>query len=145
MNARMTQARMIQARSALLKEAERPIIARAGGASTTQMVTPSCGAQAFLNGFSNIPPGGGIPLHFHNCEESVLIIAGAARVEVDGDVFAAQAGDVTWLPAGVPHRFVNASDTDGLRIFWTYASIGATRTLVDTGETGRILAEPMAG
>ena len=132
---------MGQAKSALLKEAERPKISRVGGASTTQMVTPQCGASAFLNGFTEIPPKAAIPLHFHDCEESVLVVSGAAVVEVDGELFDAVAGDVTWLPAQVPHRFINPSETETLRIFWTYASVEATRTLVETGETGPILAE----
>ena len=126
---------------AILREAERPVIARGGGASTVQMTTPECGAGAMLNGFTDIPPGGAIPLHFHDCEESVLVVSGRAEVEIDGTRAAAAAGDVTWLAAGVPHRFVNPSVTEPLRIFWTYASASATRTIVATGETGPVLAE----
>lgn len=125
----------------ILHEIDRPKIARPGGAATVQMVTPDCGAGAFLNGFTDIPPGGAIPLHFHDCEESVLVVSGAARVEIDGTFHEAKAGDVTWLAAGVPHRFLNPSSTEPLRIFWTYASVTATRTLVETGETGPILSE----
>ena len=132
---------MLEQKSAILRERERPTISRVGGASTTQMVTPGCGAGAFLNGFTDIPPKAAIPLHFHNCEESVLIVSGRATVEVDGEMFNASSGDVTWLPPDVPHRFINPSETETLRIFWTYASVSATRTLVETGETGPILAE----
>lgn len=128
-------------KSAILSRKDRPAISRVGGASTTQMVTPDCGAAAFLNGFTDIPPKAAIPLHFHDCEESVLVVSGQATVEVDGEMFSASAGDVTWLPSGVPHRFINPSETETLRIFWTYASVAATRTLVETGETGPILAE----
>lgn len=128
-------------KSAILREQERPKIRRIGGSSTTQMVTPQCGAEAFLNGFTDIPPTAAIPLHFRNCEESVLIVRGRATVEVDGETFGASVGDVTWLPRDVPHRFINPSETEILRIFWTYASISATRTLVETGETGPVLAE----
>lgn len=132
-------------KSAILRERDLQTIKRTGGASTTQMVTPLCGAEAFLNGFTDIPPGGAIPLHYHNCEESVLIVDGTATVEVDGAFFMARIGDVTWLSENVPHRFINASETDSLRIFWTYASVAATRTLVESGETGPILAEHKIG
>jgi len=132
---------LVYQKGAILQEEESPKIRRAGGASTTQMVTPRCGAEAFLNGFTDIPPGAAIPLHFHNCEESVLIVRGRATVEIDGETFSASAGDVTWLPRDVPHRFINPSDSENLRIFWTYASVSATRTLVETGETGAVLAE----
>lgn len=120
---------------AILKEADRPRINRGGGATTTQMVTPECGAGAVLSGFTTLPPGASIPLHTHNCEESVLIVTGKAQVEVDGSTYAAAAGDVVWQARDVPHRFLNPSATEDLRIFWTYASVNATRTLVETGET----------
>jgi len=132
---------MAKPKSAILREAEHPKISRAGGASTTQLVTPACGAGAFLSGFTDIPPQAAIPLHYHNCEEAVLVVSGRAIVEVDGEQFGASAGDVVWQPENLPHRFINPSKTEPLRIYWTYASVDATRTLVATGETGPILAE----
>ena len=126
---------------AILREADLPKISRVGGAATTQLVTPACGAQVFLSGFTDIPPGAAIPLHFHNCEEAVLVVSGEATVEVDGELVHASAGDVVWQPANVPHRFINASGTEPVRIYWTYADVHATRTLIETGETGPILAE----
>ena len=124
--------------SAIRREADRPRIARGGGAATVQMITPDTGAAALLNGFTDIPPGGGIPLHFHNCEESVLIVAGSALVEIEGQTHPAGTGDVVWIAAGRRHRFSNPSDSRPLRIFWTYASAAATRTLAETGEENRI-------
>ncbi len=132
---------MNEVKSAILREDEFPKIRRAGGATTTQLVTPACGAGAFLAGFTDIPPECGIPRHYHNCEESVLVAHGRAIVEVDGEQFEVSAGDVVWQKANVPHRFMNPSKTNGLRIYWTYASVDATRTLVETGETHPILAE----
>jgi hypothetical protein len=32
----------------------------------------------------------------------------------------------------VPHRFLNESDA-AMRIFWTYADINASRTMIETG------------
>lgn len=125
----------------LRREADRPRHARPGGASTVQMITPDTGARDILNGFTDIPPGSGIPLHFHNCEESVLVLAGEALVEIDGETRPAKATDVVWVPAGVPHRFSNPSADTPLRIFWTYASAEATRTLVETGEERRVAVE----
>ena len=126
---------------AILREKDLPTINRVGGASTTQIVTPKCGAKSILNGFTTIPPRAAIPLHYHNCEESVVIVQGNETVEVDGKQFLASVGDVTWLPSNVPHRFINSSESESLRIFWTYASGSATRMLVDCGETGPICVE----
>lgn len=122
-------------------EAERPRHARPGGASTVQMITPDTGAKDILNGFTDIPPGAGIPLHFHNCEESVLVVSGEALVEIAGEVRPAKATDVVWVPAGIHHRFSNPSTDTPLRIFWTYASAEATRTLVASGEERRVAVE----
>ncbi len=132
---------MTRPAAAVIRRGDMPRISRAGGAETTRMVTPECGAGAFLNGFTEIPPNGAIPLHHHNCEESVLIVAGRAVVESGGSVFDADTGDVVWQPEGVPHRFINPSETGTLLIFWTYSSVDATRTLAETNETRPILAE----
>jgi putative monooxygenase len=68
------------------------------------------------------------------------VLEGEALVEIAGTSHRMGVHDTTWVPAGVPHRFVNAGP-GRLRIFWTYASVDATRTLVATGDTRRIDAE----
>jgi len=108
------------------------------------MVTPSSGSREMLNGFTMIDPGARIPKHFHNCEESVLVVEGEAVAWIDGVETALKAGDTTWVAADVPHFFRNPSADAPLRIFWTYASIDATRTLVDSGQTAPIAAEHAA-
>jgi len=105
------------------------------------MITPETGARALLNGFTTIPPGGAIPLHYHDCEESVLVVSGRAVVEIDGRKCEAEASDVVWIEADIPHRFLNPSTDTPLRIFWTYASADASRTLVATGEARRVVSE----
>ena len=62
-------------------------------------------------------------------------MSGCAKEEIDGKLFSADAGDVTWLPRNVRLRFILCSRTDPLRIFWTYGSVSAARTLVETDET----------
>lgn len=132
---------MAKPKGALLREADFSKISRVGGATTTQLVTPTCGAEAFLSGFTDLPPGAAIPLHYHNREEAVLVVSGDAIVKVDGEKFSTAAGDIVWQPENVLHRFINPSETETLCIYWTYASVEATRTLVETGETGPILSE----
>ena len=128
-------------KSAVLRPSERPSADRGGGASTIQLVTPEAGSTSLLNGITSFAPGASIPLHKHNCEESVLVLEGRARIEVDGRITELGPLDTTWIAAEVPHRFLNASADAPMRIFWTYASIAATRTLIATGETRPIAAE----
>jgi succinate-semialdehyde dehydrogenase/glutarate-semialdehyde dehydrogenase len=114
---------------------------RGGGASTVPLVTRAVGAQVFLNGTTHFEGGAGIPLHTHNCPESVVILEGSAIVEIDGAEHRLERFDTTYVDAGTPHRFRNASATEPMRILWTYASVEATRTIVETGVTTRVDAE----
>lgn len=116
---------------------------RGGGARTIPLSTSSLGATAFINGITEFGPGAAIPFHYHNCEESVMLLQGDAMFDIDGKEFRLKPMDTTWIPAGVPHRFRNMSDTEGMKILWTYGSIHANRTLVETGETRPITAEHM--
>ncbi|MES4903371.1 MULTISPECIES: cupin domain-containing protein [unclassified Streptomyces] len=63
---------------------------------------------------------------------------GDAIVEIDGAEHRLTRFDTTYVAAGTPHRFRNASDTEPMRILWIYASVDATRTLVETGITTRV-------
>jgi HTH-type transcriptional repressor of puuD len=91
-------------------------------------------------GMTVLPPGTGIPLHTHNVEESVLILAGSAIAQIGDDELQLSAGDATWVPSGVAHRFANAGSTE-MRIYWVYAGLYVTRTIVATGKTFEHLSD----
>ena len=131
---------MAKAKPAILRPDELPVNDRGNGARTIPLVTRRCGSTSVINGITAFDPGARIDLHFHNCEESVMILEGDAVAEIDGERHDLRAGDTTWIPANVPHRFVNESDRV-MRIFWTYATIDATRTIVETGAESSIDAE----
>ena len=118
---------------------------RGGGVRTIPLVTREHGATVFINGITIFDPGAAVSLHCHNCDESVVILEGQAIVEIDGHEFEVGPQETTFLPANIPHRFRNSSSTQGMRIFWTYASIDANRTIVATGDTRRIDAEHGTG
>jgi quercetin dioxygenase-like cupin family protein len=125
----------------ILRPAELPRVDRGGGVTTTPLVSRRVGSTGLINGITAFAPGTAIALHTHNCEESVMVLEGEAIVEIDGARHPMGPGDTTWVPANVPHRFLNASAEAPMRIFWTYARIDATRTMVATGETRSIDAE----
>jgi putative monooxygenase len=124
--------------AAILRPAEITPRQRGGGARTIPMVSQPVGAKDFLNGITIFEPGAAIPEHFHNCDESVLVLRGSAIAHIDGETFTVSAGDTSFMPAGIPLFFQNASDSNGLHIFWTYASIDADRTVLATGVPTRI-------
>jgi quercetin dioxygenase-like cupin family protein len=125
---------------AILRPKELKANERGGGARTTPLVTRKCGSKSMINGITAFDPGAAIGLHVHNCEESVMVIEGQAIAEIDGVEHHLDTNDTTWIPANVPHRFINPTERP-MRIFWTYASIDATRTMSATGETRTIDAE----
>jgi mannose-6-phosphate isomerase-like protein (cupin superfamily) len=91
-------------------------------------------------GITVFEPGTAIPLHTHNVEESVLLLEGEATAMVGEDSFDLEAGDATWVPAGMPHRFANRGQ-GRMRIYWVYGGREVTRTIVATGQTVEHLSE----
>ncbi|HZH53589.1 MAG TPA: cupin domain-containing protein [Microvirga sp.] len=133
------------AAGAVLRPTEITPADRGGGARTIPLVTKGIGSTSLLNGITSFEPGAAIPLHSHNCEESVMVLEGSAIAEIDGVEYELGPHDTTWIPSDVPHRFRNASRTEPMRIFWTYASVDATRTLIATGETRPVASEHAKG
>ncbi len=93
----------------------------------------------FTSGTTVFPAGASAPMHSHNCSEQVTILEGRATCVVDGVETELGPYDTTYIPADVPHRFVNSGDGD-LRILWIYAARDVTRTFTETGETVAHLA-----
>lgn len=86
------------------------------------------------SGTTEFAPGTGLPMHTHNVEETVVIVAGQATAVIAEDEFALETGDATWAPAGIPHCFRNRGDVP-MRIYWVYGGRDVTRTILATGET----------
>ena len=103
--------------AAILRPDQLPVNDRGNGARTIPLVTRKCGSTSMINGITAFEPGAKIGVHFHNCEESVMILEGEAVAEIDGHRHNLKAGDTTWIPSNVPHRFLNESDRL-MRISW---------------------------
>ncbi|MFI7609920.1 cupin domain-containing protein [Nonomuraea terrae] len=131
--------------SSIFRPDELPAKDRGAGARTVPLVTSARGATTFLNGITSFEPGAVIGHHTHNVAESVIVVQGDAVVDIDGVRTPLRTFDTTFVPANVPHHFENASGTAPMKIFWTYASVEATRTLVESGEHSRIDAEHPGG
>lgn len=128
----------VTTKPALLRLAEIAPKDRGGGVRTYPLVRSGIGATAFITGITEFDPGCAVPLHYHNCEESVMLLEGSAIATIDGVEQEVFPGDTTFIPAGIHHFFRNTSDTQKMRIVWVYGSIDADRTVVATGETRRI-------
>lgn len=85
-------------------------------------------------GITTFQPGTRLPLHSHNVEESVLVLEGQATAQIGEQHVDLSPGNATWVPRGVPHRFLNRGPSL-MRIYWVYAGREVTRTITATGET----------
>src|SRR5579871_4076619 len=110
--ARMMRAQVID------PAAEAPVD-RGAGVRTWKLVTRARGADAFLSGITEFDAGASLPLHFHNCQESVVVLEGVARCQVEEEARDLTPNTCTFIEAGVPHRFENPG-SGRLRILFTY-------------------------
>lgn len=88
-----------------------------------EMMMEDMGPKTLTVGLATFEPGKGLPCHIHNVEEIVTILKGTAFIDVEGVRSKGVAYDTSFIPANIPHRFVNASDTEELVILWTYSQI----------------------
>jgi quercetin dioxygenase-like cupin family protein len=120
---------MIQ--SLLLPGVEARPLERGGGVRTWHLVTVERGAKQFLTGITEFDPGAALALHYHNCQESVVVLEGAAVFEAFGERQTLEPHSATLIPTGTVHRFRNPGPGT-LRILFVYGSTAATRTIIET-------------
>lgn len=76
------------------------------GTGTTRQVLigPDEAPNFSLRRFT-MEPGGGMPLHTNQVEHEQYVLRGRATVTVGDEEIAVEAGDVLYIPAGVPHSY----------------------------------------
>jgi putative monooxygenase len=113
---------------------------RGTGVKSRVLVSRRIGSENLTNGVTVFPPGAKIAVHWHNCDESVVILEGEAICEIAGQPSRMGPLDTTFVPANVPHRFLNLTDHP-MSILWTYAAGYVTRTFAETGVTVEHMSE----
>lgn len=74
----------------------------------------------FVQGYSMVYPGGGIPEHDHEPEETYFIVSGKGKITVDGEARDVKAGDLVLVPSGQKHSLHNDSD-ENMDVMYVYA------------------------
>jgi 2-keto-3-deoxy-L-rhamnonate aldolase RhmA/quercetin dioxygenase-like cupin family protein len=81
-------------------------------------------------GYGQFSPGGRLPAHYHDFDESICIIEGTATCVVEGRRYAMRNSATALQPRGRVHYFINASDAP-MAMIWVYAGPSPIRIVVD--------------
>ena len=81
-------------------------------------------------GYGKFQPGGRLPAHVHDFDESICIVGGTARCLVEGRTYEVGECATAMVPRGRVHYFVNESDAP-MEMIWVYAGPMPERIVVD--------------
>jgi mannose-6-phosphate isomerase-like protein (cupin superfamily) len=107
---------------------------RGGGVVTRLFCNEAICGAAVTTGTTTLPVGKSVALHFHNCDEQIVILEGRAEAEFGGQRRPVGPMEVVYIPAGEVHCFHNVGDEPVLMLF-IYDAGEVTRTFAATGET----------
>jgi len=81
-------------------------------------------------GFGRFQPGGRLPAHVHDFDESICIIDGSATCLVEGRKYSMGDCATAMVPRGRVHYFINQSQA-AMDMIWVYAGPMPERIVVD--------------
>ena len=105
-------------------------IQRAPGVSVASSVTKEVGATEISRGITTFQAGTSNTTHYHNAEESIIVIEGEGILMINGEENHVRQYDAAFITPGTHHRLINTGDTP-FKIAWSYATVDVTRTLVE--------------
>ena len=81
-------------------------------------------------GYGLFQPGGRLPAHFHDFDESICIIEGTSICVVEGRRYELSSSTTAFVPRGRVHYFINESK-EPMAMIWVYAGPSPERVIVD--------------
>lgn len=88
-------------------EAYDPINTRSNVPGARIITARTCGARQMELWEQYMPPGGAIPVHYHDCEESLTFLSGEVEVTLDEELHCVGADTTVFVPEGVLHGVRN--------------------------------------
>ncbi len=79
------------------------------GVSRQVLIGPDEGPNFAMRRFI-MQPGGFMPRHTNTVEHEQYVLRGRARIGIGDEVYEVSAGNVVFIPAGVPHWYQNIGD-----------------------------------
>lgn len=87
-----------------------PINTRSSIPGARIITSRTCGATQMELWEQYMAPGGVIPLHYHDCEESLTFLSGVVEVTLGEIVHRVNADTTVFVPEGVLHEVRNVGD-----------------------------------
>jgi mannose-6-phosphate isomerase-like protein (cupin superfamily) len=131
---------MVAKAARVFRQSDIKVFDRGNGVQTRLFCNESrCGAKV-TTGITSLPAGASVALHYHNCDEQIVILSGRGDVEFGGQRRPIGTMEVAYIPEGDIHCFHNTG-SDPLVMLFVYDAGEVTRTFAATGETVKHLAE----
>ena len=83
---------------------------KAGDMATMQVLISAQEGPHFAMRRFVMEPGGGMPEHTNTVEHEQYVLRGHANIGIGKEEFEVRAGDVVFIPEGVPHWYQNIGD-----------------------------------
>ena len=87
-----------------------PINTRSSIPGARIITARTCGATQMELWEQYMPPGGVIPLHYHDCEESLTFLSGEVEVTLGEEIHRVGADTTVFVPEGALHGVRNVGD-----------------------------------
>ena len=100
------------------------------GVLLTSLVDGDTGATKISSGVAEFEVEASAPTHYHDAEESVIVIEGEGLMVINGEEHIVRPNDAAFIPPGAHHSIANHGDRS-FKISWTYASINWSTTPVE--------------
>jgi len=81
-----------------------------GDKTSIRVLIPAQEGPHFAMRRFEMEPGGGMPNHTNTVEHEQYVLRGRARIGIGGEEYEVKAGDVVFIPSGVPHWYLNIGE-----------------------------------
>jgi quercetin dioxygenase-like cupin family protein len=88
-----------------VEEIERKSVAAGSATETQVLLGPEDGMPHFAMRRFIMGEGGGMPRHTNSVEHEQYVLSGRARISIGDERHEVSAGNVVFIPAGVPHHY----------------------------------------
>jgi len=116
----------------------------ARGISLVEFASSKRGAIGFSTGLARVAPGAELAYHYHECSESITVLAGECEVAVEGRTYVLHPYDSLHVPKRVAHTVKNLDGSSDLAVHTAFSSSSVTRNPANGSYVPSRLAEALS-